>query len=154
MNTHSGDPSKNHAMHWLSVDQSTANVLWQARRLLELEKSLKKAVPGPLAQNVSVIGFHDGLLEVTTYNSAQTAKLRQLKQSICDRMMRDGWNIKDIKLRISAQPAPGSTQSKAKRQTRPLQTDDLQHFETLAKELKPGSLADAVKTLLERHKSG
>lgn len=141
-----------HPMRWLDSDQGASGVLLAAHRLIQLESSVKKSLPSSLTRQISVTGFEQGVLEITTYNSAQTAKLRQMKKTICERMMRDGWNVKDVKLRISAATAPGTKPPERPKQLRPLQSEDLDHFEALVSALKPGQLADSVLALLKRHK--
>ncbi len=140
-----------HPMRWLGQDRDAAGVLVVAHRLIALEASIRKVLPSALTNQISVSAFEQGVLEITTYNSAQTAKLRQLKTTLCNRLMSDGWNIKDVRLRISATPAPGTRAKVPERLTRPLQTEDLDHFESLAQNLKPGRLAEAIKALLKHH---
>jgi len=151
MATHDDRQPDKHPMRWLGSDQGAAGVLMVAHRLIQLEASIRKVLPSTLTKQISVSAFEQGVLEITTYNSAQTAKLRQLKTTLCNRLMSDGWNVKDVRLRVSATPAPGTPSPATQRLTRPLQTEDLGHFESLALNLKPGRLAEAVNALLKHH---
>ena len=151
MATHDNRQPDKHPMRWLGSDKGASGVLMVAHRLIQIEASIRKVLPSTLTNQISVSAFEQGVLEITTYNSAQTAKLRQLKTTLCNRLMTDGWNVKDVRLRISATPAPGTRAPAAQRLTRPLQTEDLGHFESLAQGLQPGRLSDAVNALLKHH---
>lgn len=146
-------PPQKHPMHWLDGSDTASGMLLMAQRLIQLETSIKRVLPSTLTRHMSITGFDQGILEVTIYNAAQAAKLRQLKNTICERLMRDGWNVKDVKLRISAARPPGQTDPKQPKQLRPLQASDLGHFEALAQGLRPGELANAVARLLRRHQT-
>lgn len=143
-----------HAIQWLDSDQQASGVLLQAQRLIELEKSLRKVLPSALTHQLAVTRIDNGILEITAYNSAQTAKLRQLKKTICDCLLKDGWNVQEVKIRISASPAPDADRLERPREVQPLTAEDLNHFESLAATLRPGSqLADTVNALLRHHRT-
>ncbi|MFW8565190.1 DciA family protein [Orrella sp. 11846] len=140
-----------HPMQWLTANEQSSDLIMAAHRLLALEKHLKKCLPATLAQQVAVTAYEDNTLTLLIYHAAPAAKLRQMTSTLCQAMLRGGWNIKKIEIRMGTEPK-FAHQETMERQARPLDADDLSHFEALQTQLEPGRLSDAIQALIKRHR--
>ena len=61
----------------------------QTRRLLELQKALRAALPAGIASQVSVAGLASGTLNVAATSGAAAAKLRQLTPRLIKNLRHD-----------------------------------------------------------------
>jgi len=139
------------AMQWMDFDHNTASVLMTAKRLLAIESAIASGLPTGLAKGFSASELRASELTLTANNTAYASKLRQLQTRMLEQLNQAGWNVTEIKIRVTAQ-SPPPTHQPAPKEARALDTSDLKHFETLAGGLRPGPLADAVAKLLKHHK--
>jgi hypothetical protein len=139
------------AMQWMDYDHNTASVLMTAKRLLAIESVISSGLPSGLSKGFCASELRGSEVTLTANNTAFASKLRQLQPRMLEQLNQAGWNVTDIKIRVTAQ-APMPTQKSPPKQARALESSDLKHFETLAGGLRPGPLADAVSKLIKRHK--
>ncbi len=140
-----------HALHWAEQGIGQAgSVVLTAQRLIELQTSIESSVPAAMRDGFAVAGIRTNELTLLAKNAALASKLRQMQPSILKHVGLAGWQVDSLKIKVATRPNSPPTVTFAK-QSRALDQSDLGHFETLAKTLEAGPLADAVKRLLERH---
>jgi len=139
------------ALQWMDSDGQGASVLMTAQRLLAIEQSLNLTLPKTLKHGFAVSDISGKVLTLTVYSTAFASKLRQFQSRLVTHLQSEGWPIEEIKLRVSVQPRAQHVTPMPK-EARTLDETDLDHFETLAKGLRPGPLADSVQKLLARHR--
>lgn len=139
------------AIEWLGTDRHGANVLTMARNLLTLERALKTALPPGLAEACHVARLEDQRLTVAVPSAAYAARLRQLAPRTVAQLVRSGWNLTEIQVRVQASLLQSRTKKPMPKQSNPLDSEGLEAFRSLQENLRPGPLADAVARLVARH---
>lgn len=139
------------ALQWMDSDGQGASVLFTAQRLIALEHSLRQRLPAQLSLGFSVAELSGEELTLMTFNTAFAAKIRQFQPRLIEQLKADGWPVSTIHIRVSAQPR-AKLDTVPEKQARPLDNNDLGHFQQLAQTLRPGPLADSVNRLLARHR--
>ncbi|HEX7387440.1 MAG TPA: DciA family protein [Castellaniella sp.] len=141
------------ALRWLDRSTSGAPLLTKAHELLALEHALTSLLPAGLARHVHVSQRDGPLLIVMVPGPAYAARLRQMVSGVARRLQDAGWPVEQIVVRIDARgPLPRT--EKPLRDIQPLDTQALQSFEALGRQVAPGPLADAIHRLLEHHERG
>lgn len=136
---------------WLGHDQQAAGVLATARRHMLIRQAAIGILPEGLGDACRIAKLDGPCLTIAVPNAAHAAKLRQLAPRLAEALTRQGWNIKEIKVRIQADvsgPAPYVPPAK---EAIPLDGEALQAFTALHEQLQPGPLAEAVARLLKHH---
>lgn len=139
------------AIEWLGTDRHGANVLTMARNLLTLERALKTALPSGLAEACHVARLEDQRLTVAVPSAAYAARLRQLAPRTVAQLVRSGWNLTEIQVRVQASLLQSRMKKPLPKQSIPLDNKGLEAFRSLQENLRPGPLADAVARLIARH---
>lgn len=80
----------------------------QTRRLLELQKTLRAALPAGIASQVSVAGLTSGTLNVATTSGSAAAKLRQLAPRLIKSLRHDVPEVNALRVlvQVPTQPNP------------------------------------------------
>jgi len=146
-----GHPTKgSHLLGWLGHDAQTASVLATAQRYLKLRAVVSEALPPTMRDSFEVLKIEQDTLTLMASNAAFAAKFRQIAPRVIAHAQAAGWNLTGIKLRVQGglriPVAP-----KPVKEARALDKRDLQTFEDLNRQLRPGPLADAVARLLAHH---
>ncbi|MEN9589269.1 MAG: hypothetical protein RLZZ481_1055 [Pseudomonadota bacterium] len=146
-----GNPTKgSHLLGWLGHDAQTASVLATAQRYIKLRAVVSEALPPTMRDSFEVLKIEQDTLTLMASNAAFAAKFRQIAPSVIAHAQAAGWNLTEIKLRVQGglriPVAP-----KPVKEARALDKHDLQTFEDLNRQLRPGPLADAVARLLAHH---
>ena len=89
-------------------------------------------------------------LTLMVSSAAFAAKFRQIAPRVTTHLQSSGWNVNEIKLRVQGGLGLPDTK-RPEKEARALDQQDLQAFEELNKNLRPGPLADAVARLLAHH---
>lgn len=139
------------AVQWLDADQHGSQVLATARQLLAAEQVLQNVLPAPLQLSCKVARIDRQHITLAVPAAAYAAKLRQLAPRILAALNEHGWNLTELGVRV--QGALHKSQTKiAHRSVTPLGDTGLAAFEDLHQNVSPGPLADAIATLLLRHR--
>lgn len=140
-----------HVVRWVSSDAQAGGLLLTAQRLLALESIIKEQLPASLRHSFAAAQLQGTDLVIVVDHSAMAAKIRQLQPSLIKQLNEAGWGVQSIRAKVASQPrAP--ERFLASKTARPLDTPDLQHFEDLKGNLRPGPLAEAVQKLLRHHR--
>jgi hypothetical protein len=86
--------------HILESAPEVRGLTIQTRRLLQLQKSLRAALPAGVAPQVSVTGLASGTLSVSAANGAAAAKLRQLAPRLLDAMRHDEAELNALRVLV------------------------------------------------------
>ena len=144
--------SASHLIGWLGNETQSANVLATAQLHLKIRSAVSEALPAPMRGAFEVVKIEQSALTLTVASAAFAAKFRQMAPRVSAHLQTQGWNIAEIKLRVHGGTGLGPAE-KLPREARVLDQKDLQAFEDLSQNLKPGPLADAVSKLLRHHKA-
>ena len=149
--TRSASPSGSaHLIGWLGHDSQAASVLATAQLHLKLRAAIGEAIPPAMRVAFEVLKLEAHCLTLMVSSAAFAAKFRQIAPRVTAHLQSTGWNVNEIKLR--AQGGLGLPElKKPEKEARALDQKDLQAFEELNKNLRPGPLADAVARLLAHH---
>ncbi|MGB3741851.1 MAG: DciA family protein [Castellaniella sp.] len=139
------------ALSWLQANPQGAHLLQTAHTLMALQSALRATLPLALQRRAQVARIEGQQLTVLVPGPAYAARLRQLTHQVASQLQQQGWPVETIVVRIDAAMGQAGTQ-KPLRETRPLDEQALHCFETLAKDLSPGPLSDAVSRLLRHHR--
>lgn len=140
-----------HALQWAEQGQGTGAVLLTAHRLIALQEAIGNQLPQAMRKNFAVAEVNGGDLTLIADHSALAAKLRQLQPTLLKHIALAGWNVTTLKIKVASRPNIPQQTPRTK-QARPLGDADLDHFETLGRELHAGPLADAVARLIAHHR--
>jgi len=149
--TRSASPSGSaHLIGWLGYDSQAASVLATAQLHLKIRAAIGEAIPPAMRGAFEVIKLEANALTLTVSSAAFAAKFRQIAPRVTTHLQSVGWNVNEIKLRVQGGLGLPETKNPEK-EARALDQQDLQAFEELNKNLRPGPLADAVARLLAHH---
>ena len=149
--TRSTSPSGSaHLIGWLGHDSQAASVLATAQLHLKVRAAIGEAIPPAMRGAFEVIRLEAHALTLMVSSAAFAAKFRQIAPRVTTHLQSSGWNINEIKLRVQGGLGLPDTK-KPEKEARALDQQDLQAFEELNKNLRPGPLADAVARLLAHH---
>ncbi|HVE49907.1 MAG TPA: DciA family protein [Casimicrobiaceae bacterium] len=122
---------------------------WNSRRLREerLLRSIRRSLPRPVAERVSVASGESPSLELSTSSGAIASVVRQHAPRILAALARDGWKFSLIKCRVQPFFMPMSSYKNVSRQWdsscgRPLVA--------LQRQLTPGPLKTALMRFLAK----
>jgi len=108
-------------------------------------------LPEGLRDACQVINVDGPCLTLAVPNAAHASKLRQLAPRLAETLMRAGWNIVEVKVRIHAGLADPPSYVAPPKEAVALDDQALQAFTHLREHLQPGPLADAVTRLITHH---
>ncbi len=149
--TRSTSPSGSaHLIGWLGHDSQAASVLATAQLHLKVRAAIGEAIPPAMRGAFEVIRLEAHALTLMVSSAAFAAKFRQIAPRVTTHLQLSGWNVNEIKLRVQGGLGLPDTK-KPEKEARALDQQDLQAFEELNKNLRPGPLADAVARLLAHH---
>lgn len=149
--TRSTSPSGSaHLIGWLGHDSQAASVLATAQLHLKVRAAIGEAIPPAMRGAFEVIRLEAQALTLMVSSAAFAAKFRQIAPRVTTHLQSSGWNVNEIKLRVQGGLGLPDTK-KPEKETRALDKQDLQAFEELNQNLRPGPLADAVARLLAHH---
>lgn len=149
--TRSTSPSGSaHLIGWLGHDSQAASVLATAQLHLKVRAAIGEAIPPAMRGAFEVIRLEAHALTLMVSSAAFAAKFRQIAPRVTTHLQASGWNVNEIKLRVQGGLGLPDTK-KPEKEARALDQQDLQAFEELNKNLRPGPLADAVARLLAHH---
>ncbi len=149
--TRSTSPSGSaHLIGWLGHDSQAASVLATAQLHLKVRSAIGEAIPPAMRGAFEVIRLEAHALTLMVSSAAFAAKFRQIAPRVTTHLQSSGWNVNEIKLRVQGGLGLPDTK-KPEKEARALDQQDLQAFEELNKNLRPGPLADAVARLLAHH---
>lgn len=149
--TSSTSPSGSaHLIGWLGHDSQAASVLATAQLHLKVRSTICEAIPPAMRGAFEVIRLEAHALTLMVSSAAFAAKFRQIAPRVTTHLQSSGWNVNEIKLRVQGGLGLPDVKRPEKR-ARALDQQDLQAFEELNKNLRPGPLADAVARLLAHH---
>ncbi|HUF19579.1 MAG TPA: DciA family protein [Burkholderiales bacterium] len=86
----------------LRNDARLGRLAKQAEKLAAVEKALRRELPEALAQVVSVCNLRDGHLIIAAHDGPAAAKLRQLVQTLADRLRTQVPEITAIQVKVQA----------------------------------------------------
>jgi hypothetical protein len=86
----------------LRNDARLGRLAKQAEKLAAVEKALRRELPDALAQVVSVCNLRDGHLIIAAHDGPAAAKLRQLVQTLADRLRAQVPEITAIHVKVQA----------------------------------------------------
>lgn len=151
--TRSTSPSGSaHLIGWLGHDSQAASVLATAQLHLKVRAAIGEAIPPAMRGAFEVIRLEAHALTLMVSSAAFAAKFRQIAPRVTTHLQSSGWNINEIKLRVQGGLGLPDTK-RPEKEARALDQQDLQAFEELNKNLRPGPLADAVARLLAHHQT-
>ncbi len=139
-----------HLIGWLGHDSQAASVLATAQLHLKLRASIEESIPPAMRGAFEVIRLEAHTLTLMVSSAAFAAKFRQIAPRVTTHLQTAGWNVNEIKLRVQGGLGLPDTK-KPEKEARALDQQDLQAFEELNRNLRPGPLADAVARLLAHH---
>ncbi|MFT0534231.1 DciA family protein [Castellaniella hirudinis] len=139
------------AADWLDHHPQGAGLVQAAHRLLAAQAALAAKLPPALKPWVRVARMDGQQMTVVVPGPAHAARLRQLTPQAARHLQDAGWPVETIVVRIDAAMGRNVTQ-KPQRLAQPLDAQALQAFEALGREIGPGPLAQAIDTLLRRHR--
>ena len=149
--TRSTSPSGSaHLIGWLGQDSQAASVLATAQLHLKVRAAIGEAIPPAMRGAFEVIRLEAHAVTLMVSSAAFAAKFRQIAPRVTTHLQSSGWNVNEIKLRVQGGLGLPDTK-KPEKEARALDQQDLQAFEELNKNLRPGPLADAVARLLAHH---
>lgn len=149
--TRSTSPSGSaHLIGWLGHDSQAASVLATAQLHLKVRAAIGEAIPPAMRGAFEVIRLEAHALTLMVSSAAFAAKFRQIAPRVTTHLQSSGWNVNEIKLRVQGGLGLPDTK-RPEKEARALDQQDLQAFEELNKNLRPGPLADAVARLLAHH---
>lgn len=141
-----------HLIGWLGNDAQSANVLATAQLHLKVRSAVSSALPPAMRDAFEVVKIEQTSLTLMVASAAFASKFRQMAPRVSAHLQTLGWNIAEIKLRVHG-AALIDPVVKPPREARLLNQQDLNAFENLKQNLRPGPLADAVSKLLKHHSS-
>lgn len=118
----------------------------QARRLLELRRTLIDALPPTLARSCSIANLKQGKVVIFAENSAVAAKLRLLAPGLMERLLQTGHEITGIEVEV---------QLKSRDVTRRFEDHKLtpgaaRELAALADQLPDSALKNAINSLASK----
>jgi len=138
-------------LDWLGRDQRYGTILATVQQLMQVQRVVCQMLPGAMGAACQVARMDTNSMTLTVPSAAHAAKLRQMGPAILRRLMREGWAVTDLHVKITMQAR--SRDQTPTRHGVPLGPQGLQAFSDLASTLQPGPLADAVQRLLAHHRA-
>jgi len=139
------------AVDWLGRGDRSASILATVQQLMRAQRVVRRCLPGAMGAACQVALIDGHTMTIVVPSAAHAAKLRQMTPAICRELGRKGWAITDIRIKITLRAAPVA--EAPVRHGVALNAQGLQAFAALESTLPPGPLADAVRRLLEHHRS-
>jgi hypothetical protein len=145
-------------MEFLRKDSATGGLLPAAERLIQLQQDLNLLLPNGVAAACEAHVSGDGILMIRASSSALAGKLRQMTPSLQTGLVRRGWKVNAIQVRV--QPLNSASNSmtydnSAKPPKVAVMTPRaLESWNGLVAELDDSPLQQAVKKLLRHHATG
>ncbi len=96
------------ATEFLRANERMASLLPTAMRMASLQKDIAAALP-PMFDNCDVLSFQDGALVLATPSSAIAAKLKQQAPKLQGDLIKRGWQVESVKLKVQVTRALPST---------------------------------------------
>lgn len=129
------------------VDADAQLKSWNERRLREeaLLRSVRRALPRPVAERVHLAEEQSGRLEVATSAGAIASVVRQHGPTILAALRREGWQFSGIAVRVQPRSMPLSL---AKSLPRQWDSANRQAMDGLCARLPPGPLKTALLRFL------
>ncbi|OWT72678.1 MULTISPECIES: DciA family protein [unclassified Achromobacter] len=141
------------ALRWLGHDNHAAGMLATARLHMQVQATVAKILPPALGEVCRVARLETDKLQLAVPSAAHAAKLRQMAPRVAQALAAAGWHLNEISVKVHAGLLPPAAPPPP-REAAPLDDRALEAFATLQKNLRPGTLADAVARLLKHHKPG
>jgi hypothetical protein len=97
-------PTASDPLSYLGVNERMAALLPAVKRIAAIQQACAAIVPdmfGPCA----VLHFHSGQLLLAVPNAALSARLKQRLPRLQDELLRQGWQVDAIRLKIQMTPA-------------------------------------------------
>jgi hypothetical protein len=139
---------------FLQADEKMAALLPAVTRIAALQKDCVKILPA-VFDTCSVLQFDAGQLTVSTPSSALAAKLKQQLPKLQDTLLKRGWQV--IAIRIKVQPGNISKKIQSEKQL-VMPESAVSALATLHDTLEnaPGNetLKAALSALVQRHRAG
>jgi hypothetical protein len=96
------------ATDFLRANERMASLLPTALRMASLQKDIAAALP-PMFGNCDVLSFQDSALVLATPSSALAAKLKQQAPKLQADLVKRGWQIDSVKLKVQVTRALPTT---------------------------------------------
>ena len=116
------------------------------RQVTALERDLGSILPEYLAPHVTVGTLKADVLTIFAGHSALAARLRHLERGLVQSLQQRGWPVSTfkVKVKLAAPRAPVVKQARVSAQ-------GVQCLSSLAGDLEPGVLRDALERMIARH---
>jgi len=139
-------PPKLHRL--LASDPDLQPVVAKAREIAALEALCRGFLPPVLASQVRAVIPKDRGLVVVAAHSAAAAKLKLLSESLSEFLMRQGWKVNSVSIRV--QPIRAESEVCATHKKIALSPSGLAALESLCKRLADSPAREALRALI-RH---
>lgn len=140
-------------MEFLRAHDKLAALMPLASRMAALQKDCATALPAMFAQ-CAVLQFEAGQLVIAVPNTALAARLKQQLPKFQDELLRRGWQVTAIRLKVQVAKVPEKSRTSAKN---PLSSNALTAFEKLNASLDDSPRNQSLKAALSaltRHQRG
>lgn len=91
---------------YLNQPEGIPALMPQAKRLLELRRTLAQLLPEPLARACSIANYKQGRIIVFAENSAVAAKLKLLHPALCSKLSKRGMEVTAMKIEVQPRSEP------------------------------------------------
>ena len=141
-------PAKN-SYAFLDTPEGIASLMPQARRLIELRRTLATALPESLARWSSIANVKQGKVIVFAANGAIAARLRLLSPAILEQLSKRGIEVTGMEVRVQ----PSSTTHQALEKSAKISSTGVSSLTRLSEQLPDSELKRAVGRLARRHRT-
>ncbi len=140
-------------MDFLHRHDGAAALLPAAERIVRLEADLLGAMPASLRADCTVTDFDGAEVTVRVSSASVAAKLRQTLPRLRETLVRRGWQVDGIRLRIRPRPKHEAEPAPWKSPTTPsIPAAGVDAFEVLGDTLDDTPLRAAVDRLVRRRR--
>ena len=148
--THAKSPQRK-ATDFLQMNEHIAALIPNAARLIALQQSCEKILPGHFAFS-EVLQLEKNRLTVGVPNQATAAKLRQRLPELQAGLEKAGWTVENIRVKVRIKPKTTPGPILQKRVLSPVAVKELEKLKVrLAGTDEKSSLADAINATLDHH---
>ncbi|AGF49268.1 hypothetical protein [Candidatus Kinetoplastidibacterium galati] len=138
---------------WLSSNNQINETLSVAYNYIQIKQLISKVLPDYLKNSFHIIKTEKSSITIAVESAIYATRVRQLSLSIVNEAkITYNKNIETIKIKIINDYVPLKTKTINKQKNR-IPNKGIRSFEQLQENSKPGPLKDAIRRLIEHHKS-
>ncbi|MES2257812.1 MAG: DciA family protein [Pseudomonadota bacterium] len=140
------------ATDFLKRNERMAAMLPAIQRMVALQQDCAQTLPAMFSQ-CEILAFEEGQLTLSTPNAAVAAKLKQQLPKLQDMLLKKGWQISHIRLKVQMMKAAEIKEQMASLSLSPKAVDA---FAELSDALEPSAqnetLIRALRTMVQRRR--